>query len=47
MNTVVIALIAAVVAVAVYVLVTNLVMKTSIRKRRELLSKRPRPKAKC
>ena len=35
MNTVVIALIAAVVAVAVYVLVTNLVMKTSIRKRRE------------
>ncbi len=35
MNTVVIALIAAVVAVAVYAVITNMVAKTSIRKRRE------------
>ena len=35
MNTVLIALISAVVAVAVYAVVTNLVAKTSIRKRRE------------
>ena len=44
-TTILVACISAVAGIGIYAVVTNLVAKTSIRKRREAASRRPKPKA--